>query len=131
MAQYHGKNGVVYMAARGTAPSPVLYQTDFTINTAADTDEVTHFQNINKRYVQGIPDMVVSLSGVWDDTDNTLFTLALAVGGVSAYLYPTALNATKYWYGPAWLSVNSVTVGVGGAVKMDGTLSALGDWGRY
>ena len=131
MAVYHGKNGVVYMAALGTAPSPVLRQTEFTINTAAETDDVTSFGNINKRYVQGIPDMVVALSGIWDDTDNTLFTLAVAAGGVGAYLYPSSLVATKYWYGPGWLSVNDVSVSVGGAVRMTGTLSASGDWGRY
>lgn len=132
MAQYHGKNGVVYMSASAaTAAVPFLYQTEWTLNSAAATDDVTHFGNINMRYVMGIPDCVVELSGFWDDTYDAPWDNARSATGVNVYLYPNSGVPTKYWYGPAWFSFNEISVPVGGAISISGTASANGDWGQY
>ena len=94
MAKYHGKNGVVYM---GVATAiPVLMQTEWTFNTAAATDDVTAFEDSNMHYVQGIPDGVVSLSGIWDDTDDALWDLSVGTGAAFVYLYPSSLVTTKH-----------------------------------
>jgi len=132
MAQYHGKNGVVYMSPNASSAAvPFLYQTEWAANFDAARDDTTHFGNINMRYVQGIPDMQFSLSGLWDDTYDAPWDNARSADGVVAYLYPTSLVATKYWYGPAWFSLADVTVSVSGAVRISGSLAANGDWGQY
>ena len=127
-AVYHGKNGVVYMAASGTAPSPLMCTTEFTINAAADTDDVTCMGSTNKRYVMGIPDFTVELSGIWDDTNDNLWDLAHgACANVAFYLYPSSCVTTKYWYGYGWVSFNDISVPVDGAIRVTGSLSAAGD----
>jgi len=132
MAQYHGKNGVLYMSASAAgAAIPFLYQVDWSFDSAAGTDNVTHMGNINQRYVQGVPNAVISLNGVWDDTSDTYWDNARSADGVRFYLYPTSLVATKYWYGPAWWSVDTIEGGVDASVKESGKLSANGDWGQY
>jgi hypothetical protein len=132
MAKYHGKNAIVYMSATAAAMAvKVLRQTEWSLNTAAATDDVTTFEDSNMHYVQGIHDTVVTLSGVWDDTIDALWDNAGSTGGVRAYLYPSALVMAKYWYGPAWMSFDDISVPVAGAVRTSGTLSALGTWGQF
>jgi len=132
MARYHGKGGVLYMSASAAGDAvPVLYQTEYTMNTPAATDDVTSFGDLNMRYVQGIPDMQIELSGIWDDTYDALWDNSRSTDGVRAYLYPSSLVPTKYWYGPAWFSFNDLAIPVGGAVRVTGHLAANGDWGQY
>ena len=132
MARYHGKAGVLYMSlTAGGATASVLYQTDYTMNTPAAVDDVTSFADLNMRYVQGIPDMQIDLSGIWDDTYDALWDASKSTDGVSCYLYPSSLVPTKYWYGPAWFSFNDVGIPVAGAVRTTGHLAANGNWGQY
>ena len=129
MAKYHGKNGVVYMAASGTAPSPLMCLTEFTINASGDPAEVTCMGNGNKQYVMGVPDFTVDLSGVWDDTNDNLWDLAhSSCTNVAAYIYPSSCVPTKYWYGYGWASFNDISVSVDGPVTVTGSLVAAGDW---
>ena len=132
MAQYHGKGGVVYMSASGsTAAVPFLYNAEFSASFAASRDDVTHMGNINMRYVQGVPDMQWSISGFWDDTYDAPWDNARSADGVVAYMYPTDIVAAKYWYGPAWFTMEDMSVPVGGAITISGSLAANGDWGQY
>lgn len=132
MAKYHGKGGVVYMSASAAgAAISVARLTEWSLSTAAETDDVTAFADENKWYVQGIADCVAQISGIWDDTDDALWDNSESTTGVNVYLYPSNLVLTKYWYGPAWFSVNDITVPVGGGVRATGTISANGPWGQY
>ena len=132
MAQYSGKNGVLYMSATAAgAAVPFLYRVDWSFNSAAGTSAVTHMGNMNARYVQHIPDAVITLNGMWDDTYDAYWDNSRSADGVRFYLYPTSLVATKYWYGPAWWSCDSIEGGVDSPVTEAGTLSANGDWGQY
>ena len=132
MARYSGKGGVVYMSATAAgAAVKVLYLSEWALSTGAATTDVQAFEDENIQYVQGIPDCVVAISGSWDDTYDALWDNSESTGGVSAYLYPTNLVMTKYWYGPAWWSLDDTTVPVTGAVTQSGTLSARGNWGQY
>jgi hypothetical protein len=128
MAKYHGKNGVVYMGAATAVP--VLMQTEWSLNSAAATDDVTTFENANMQYVQGIPDGVVTLSGVWDDTDDAIWDLSLLDDPSFVYLYPSALVTTTYWDGMFWVSFDDISVPVAGAVRVSCTLSASEDYAQ-
>jgi len=132
MAQYSGKEGLVYMSATAAgAAVPFLYNTEWSATFGAARTEVTHMGNINMRYVQHIPDMQFTISGYWDDTYDSPWDNARSVDGVRAYMYPTSQVLTKYWYGPAWFTMEDMTVGVNGAVTISGSLAANGDWGQY
>jgi len=130
MAVYHGRRGVVYISTTGSgAASIVLSLTDWSLDMATDTVEVTSFGDVNKVYVQGLPDINGSFSGFWNDAEDKLFTAASSTDGCKIYLYPSADAASKYFYGPAWLSV-SVSTAVGDAVKVTGNFLANGTWKR-
>lgn len=130
MAVYHGRKGVVYISTTGSgAASLVLSLTDWSLDMSVDTVEVTSFGDVNKTYVQGLPDINGSFSGFWNDSEDKLFTASSSTDGCKIYLYPSSDIATKYFYGPAWLSV-SVSTAVGDAVKVTGNFVANGTWKR-
>jgi len=128
VAVYHGKNGVIYMAASGTAPSPLMCTTEFTISAPADMDDVTCQGSTNKRYVAGIPDFTMTMSGIWDDTSDAFWDLAHGnCTNVAFYVYPSSCVQTKYWYGYGWVSFDDISVPVDGAIRMTGSLAASGN----
>jgi len=132
MARYSGKGGVCYMSATlAGAAVQVARLNEWALTTAAATSDVTVFSDENMQYVQHIPDCVAQISGVWDDTDDALWDNSESTTGVNVYLYPSDQVMTKYWYGPAWFSVNDVTVSVAAGVVTSGTISAAGAWGQY
>lgn len=130
MAKYHGQTGVVYLAPNlaGTATATVGL-TSWSLDRSSDRVEVTSFEDTNKVYVQGKPDVSGEMSGNWDDTFDTLFDAAESSTGTKMYLYPSSLAPTFYWYGPAWMDA-SIEVGVDGAVTVSASFQASGNWGR-
>jgi len=132
MARYHGKEGQIYMSTTGTGTCvPVVALTSWTISLARDRVDVTAFGDANKQKVQGLPDVSGSIAGWYDDTEDTPFTAADSADGTKMYLYPDAANApTKYWYGPAFVDIQSVETGVDGAVSIAMSFEANGTWAR-
>jgi len=127
--RYHGKRAAVYMStsASGTA-IPVSASTEWTLNMATDKVNSTAHRDANKRYVTGLPDIAGTLAGIWEDTEDTLYSASRSVDGVKIYLYPSIDVPTKYWYGPAWVDC-SFSAPVEGLVTYTSTFSANGDWG--
>lgn len=131
MAAYHGKRGVVYISTTGSgAATLVLKLTDWAIDMKTDTVEVTSLGDVNKTYVQGLPDISGNFSGFWDDTEDKLFQASESADGCKIYIYPSADAPTKYFYGPAWLSV-SASGSVSDAVKTTANFVANGAWKRH
>jgi hypothetical protein len=131
VSKYHGGKGLVYLSTTGTgAAASVGSLTSWSLDRATDSVEVTCFGDVNKTYVQGLPDVKGSISGYFDDTGiDGLFTSAASTDGVKLYLYPSSSAVTKYFYGPAWLSV-SVDCSSDAAVKVSGDFVANGAWGN-
>jgi hypothetical protein len=130
MSVYHGRKGVVYASTTGSgAATLVVSLTDWSLDMNTDTVEVTSFGDLNKTYVQGLPDINGQFSGFWNDTEDKIFTAASSTDGCKLYLYPSSDAPSKYFYGPAWLSV-SVSTSVSDAVKISGSFSANGTWKR-
>ena len=118
------------MSTSGTGNAiTVAALTTWSIDSSTDTVETTSFGDVNKTYVQGLPDISGTFEGFFDDTDSTVFTGSGSADGVKLYLYPSTDALTKYWYGPAWVSY-SVNSGVADAVAISANFSANGAWGR-
>ena len=130
MARYAGRFGVIYISTTGAgAPSQVLSLNNWTLDRTTDKIEVTCFGDLNKTYVQGLPDVKGTFAGFFDDTEVKPFDGANSANGINMYLYPSSSAPSKYWYGPAWLDV-SMADGVSGAVTISGNFSANGSWGN-
>lgn len=130
IARYHGRRGVVYMAADGAAAATnVISLNAWSLDFSTDKTEVTAFGDPNKVYVQGLKDVSGEISGFWDSADDRLFDAADSADPVRTYLYPSADAPTIYFYGPAWVDA-SIETGVGDAVTVSGALAAGGAWGR-
>lgn len=130
MAVYHGRKGRVMMSTTGSgAAITVAHLTSWSIDASTDKVEVTSFGDVNKTYVQGLPDISGSFAGFFDDTDSTLFSGSGSSDGVKLYLYVSTDALTRYWYGPAWVDY-SISNDVGDAAKITANFSANGAWGR-
>lgn len=126
--KYHGKGGVVYLAASGTGTATVVLGLNhWTLNRQSDKVETTEFGAANKTYVKGYADTQGTLSGFWRDDEDKLFSGADSDDGVLMYLYPSKDAPSKFAAGPAWLDV-SMDVATNGSVTVNGPFSANGDW---
>lgn len=111
----------------GTSVVTVASLNKWSLNMSKGMYDVTSFNDPNKVYVPGLPDISGSLSGFWDATDRTLFTVALGVVAAFLNLIPTTLAPTYLFKGLAWLDC-SIDVGSGGAVTIKGSFKAAGPW---
>lgn len=128
MAVYPGRKGVIYLSTTGGGVAVnVIKLNAWTLNRSTDKIEVTAFGDANKTYVQGLPDVQVTFSGFWDDTETKPFAGAASSDGIKAYLYPSSDAPSKFAGGPAWIEC-SLDTDVSGAVKISGSLVANGSW---
>ena len=131
MARYLGQKAVVYMSASGsTAAVNVPNLEKFGIQFPRNLVDVTCCNDANKQYLQDLPDFKGSFDVLFNDANTAaLFTSAASSDGVLMYCYPSAAAPTKYWYGPAWASVQSFdSGGVSGKAKLQLNWGANGTW---
>jgi hypothetical protein len=130
VARYHGSKGVVYGSIVGTGVAVnFISLSKWSLSMATDKAENTAFGDANKTYAQGLRDIKGSLSGFWDNADDSLFDASESADGMKLYLYPSSLAPTFYFYGPAWLDA-SIDVAVNGNITVAGNFVANGAWGR-
>lgn len=131
MARAHGKNAAVYLAPNGTGVAvPIGTASKWSLNRETDSVPVTAFGDLNKVYVQGLPDLKGTIAAWWDSATDPLYAAGVSADGTKLYLYPDRLNTpTVYDYGPAWINT-SVDVDVSGAVSIAGNFIASGSWGH-
>lgn len=131
MARYLGTKAVAYISASGsTAAVNVPNLTKFGVGNARSMNDVTACNDANMRYLPGLPDYKGSLDVFFDDTNTAaLFTSAASTDGVLMYLYPSAAAPTRYFYGPAWVSITSFdSGGINGPAKVSLDWAANGTW---
>ena len=130
MARYHGKRGVIYASTSGSGTAAQMVSlSKWSLTLATDKVDVTAFGDPNKTYVQGLRDVKGTISGFYDNSDDSLFDGSDSLDGVKLYLYPTTDYANCYFYGPAWMDA-SIDVGVSSAVSITANFVANGAWGR-
>jgi len=118
-----GRKGRLYAdispAGAGNA-IPIANLNQWSLNRTTEKLDVTAFGDGSKAYVVGLPDAQGDISGFWD-TSGDQYKLSEAIdGGRKFYLYVTADDTTKYWFGRAYFDV-SVTESVSGAVEVSGS----------
>ena len=121
---------MVLISTTGTGTAiAAISLSQWSLDKATDKIDVTAFGDLNKQYVQGLPDIKGSLSGFFDSADDALFDGSESTDGIKMYLYPSSLATTIYHYGPAWLDA-SISVDVKGAATVSAIFVAAGAWGR-
>lgn len=132
MAKYSGARGVVYVGVSAAgAAGPVTGLSNWSLSLQQDQFEVTEFSEANKSYVLGRPNITGTLTGFWHDNDDVLFDARDSAEGVRVYLYPSSLAAARYFYGTAFIGIDSFDVPVNGPVALNASLVAAGSWGRF
>lgn len=125
---YHAKDAVVYISPDGSTQASLLDgATEWTLDMSTDSVEVTAFGDVNKVYVQGLPDISGSINGFVKDTEDKWFKAQRSTTAVKFYLYWSKLMATKYAYGTGWFNV-SMSNTISGANQISGNFVAAGAW---
>lgn len=100
----------------------------WTLNMAKDKVDVTAFGDTNKQKVLGLPDFSGTFSAFWNSVSSPwLFDHILGDVPVLLKLTPSINEPTYYFSGLAYLD-GSVTCDANGAVTVDGTFDAAGNW---
>ncbi|MGE0460898.1 MAG: hypothetical protein AB7Q16_05975 [Vicinamibacterales bacterium] len=129
MARYAGRKGKVMIGATVGGAAVQVTLSEWSLDQTTERFDVTSFQDANKVYVQGLPDLQGSFSGFWDHSETTLFDAAGAAGAVNMYLYPSTDAAGIYWYGTAYIDA-SINTAVNGPVAISGSFAAASTWGK-
>lgn len=125
---YHAKDARVYIAPDGTTAASLLDgASEWTLDMATDTVEVTAFGDVNKTYVQGLPDISGQITGFLKDTEDKWFKAQRSTSPVRVYLYWSAQMTGKYAYGTAWISV-SMSNSISSANEISANMVAGGPW---
>lgn len=137
MARITGSRGQI--ALTDESPAVVIASINtFTLNQARDYIEVTCFQDPNKTYVPGLPDVGGTFGGFYDrgtgspEVGGNVVSLFAAAEGdvpVNMELTPDTNDSGHTWTGPAYLDV-SITVDAKGAVSISGNFKASAGWQR-
>ena len=118
------------MSANGAGTAVLVVQlTKWSLSRDTDKVDVTSFNDANKIFVQGTPNLQGSLSGWWDSATDQLFDASESTTAVKMYLYPSVNAATVYFYGTAWVDA-SIDVPTDGAVSLTANFVAASAWGR-
>lgn len=126
----HGSHGQVTMDPTGGATTaPVVSLNSWSLDMARDKVEVTAFLDVNKQYVQGLPDVKGSLGGWYDSAALDLFDVAAGDVAAMLELIPNILEPTNLWTGLAYLDA-SVSVSATGAVSITSNFVGAGPWTR-
>jgi len=111
----------------GTTAVAIANLNKWDLNLDTDKIDVTAFQDTNKVYVQGLPDIKGTIGGWWDSAELTIFNIALGTVACYLKLVPSSLDATTFFAGKAWLS-SAIAVDAKGAVSINGNFVAAGSW---
>lgn len=124
MARIHGRNGTLYAAiTSGGTAEPITYMSQWSLNFATDTVDVTAMGDRNKVKVGGLPDASGSYSGWYDNATPQFYTAAVDGVARKFYLYPDTNTSSQYFFGTAIFDMN-ITAGVDGAVAISGDIEA-------
>src|ERR1700741_5614846 len=101
MPQQHGSQGDVLIDPTGGSPAAYAsVELDaWTLDMKRDREETTPFKALNKRYVQGLPDIQGTIGGTWNSetTPTQIFDIAMGSTIVGLKLVPSILTPTIFF----------------------------------
>ena len=131
-----GRNGEVKWdptGAGGATAATLLSVKAFTLSMKTEKINVTCFQDQNRVYVPGMPDISGSLTGSWNSDDMALVTAARATTPGYIILIPDTTDlggtpaAPHAFEGKAYLDAE-LNTDVDGAPELTGQILAAGPW---
>lgn len=125
----HGSKGQMLMDPTGGATAVAVADINsWTLNLARDTADVTAFQDTNKQYVTGLPDIKGTYGGWYNSVSyQVIFDAALGNIAVMLKLEPSSLDATNFFTGLAYIDA-AINVPANGAVSISGNFVGAGPW---
>lgn len=91
--------------------------------------DTTCFGDHNMKKVLGLPDISGTIAGFFNSTNPVLFDVADGTVPALLRLIPNKLEPSHYWQGLAFADA-SIKVDAKGAVSVDASWDAAGDWAR-
>jgi hypothetical protein len=129
--RHHGKSGQVKADATGGATAVVIPSLDsWDLDLATDTVSVTSYEDTNKTYVQGLPDIKGTFAGNYDDSPQGLVLFDMFTGTVAPFfeLIPDRIGAaTVKFSGHGWIS-GKITCPADGKIAVSGSFVAADSW---
>jgi hypothetical protein len=123
-----GRYGTVKYEPTGTGtPVDIISLNAWKASFKNDYEDVTCFQDPNKVYVPGMPDVSGSVGGFWNSDEITLFEATKAPTPGLLELSPNSTEPLFKWSGLAYLDVD-IDCSAKGAPKLTGTFKAAGPW---
>jgi hypothetical protein len=131
-----GRNGLVKWdpaGGAGAAAAAIISIKAFTVSMKTEKINVTCFQDQNRVYVPGLPDISGTLTGFWNSADMSLVHAARATTPGWLVLIPntTDMSATPSephaFEGLAYLDAE-INTDVEGAPELSGNILAAGPW---
>lgn len=115
----------------GVAPAIAIVSAlnSWSYSAKRDRVDVTCFGDHNKRKVLGLPDISGALGGFFDSANPVIFDVADGTTPALLRLIPFKLEPEHYFQGPAYADA-SIKVDAKGAVSVDASWDAAGDWAR-
>jgi len=112
----------------GSTPVVVASLNQWSIDLGRDRADATCFGDLNKVYVQGLPNIEGEIGGIWDEAASQVL-FGVALGDVAAYLklVPSTLAPTYFFSGLAYVDAG-IDVSVDGAIEVSGSFAAAGPW---
>lgn len=129
MARVHGRRGRIEIGS-GSPLTVIGSLRAWSVSGARDKPEVTSFEDTNKNYLAGLPDVSGSFEGFFDTVYiGALEEAAASETGTNIKITPSLTYPDFYYEGPVWLDV-STGGEVNGAVTVSGTFVANGAFVR-
>ena len=129
MARVSGRFGRIYIGATSSAAaSPVAGTKSWSIDSATDFVDATAQGDTSKQSVAGLPGGSGSFEAFYDAAayGGDVFTAARDGLARKMYFYPDQNDATKYWFGTAFISA-SASSAVDGVTSISGTFASATD----
>ena len=132
-----GRNGLVKWdpaGGAGAASEVLMSIKAFTVSLKTEKINVTCFQDQNRVYVPGMPDISGTLTGFWNSEDMALVTAARATAPGFLELIPDSTDLSSggtpapfSFEGLAYLDAE-INTDVEGAPELTGQILAAGPW---
>lgn len=107
-------------------PTEIVSLNSWKLSQKRDYAEVTCFQDTNKVWVPGLPDISGTLGGFWNSDNVVLFDAVKASTPGFLVLGPNSTEPTFFWEGLAYLDAD-IDCSMA-APKVSGAFKAAGPW---
>lgn len=117
---------VLYTPPSGGAEAEIASINAWKLDRTTDYEDVSCFNDQNKVYVPGLPDVSGTLGGFWNSSELALWKAARNTTPGTLKLVPNRNEPTFFWSGPAYVDASiDCTLA---APKVSGNFKGAGVW---